>query len=243
MRYFIHALVIMIFSAGTAIAVENQCVVCHSRISESSADHPSHSMAEWQKSVHAQHQVSCDACHGGNPREARKEAAHVGILGSTDPQSRVYFEKISETCGACHANELEGFRSSVHFKALQTSGRGPNCVTCHGSMATRVMSPRDMDAVCTLCHRRPTKAYAGLISLQNASNLLDETQKKIAAAKTAGIDVTAQSAALLEARKSYQESLKTWHTFDTEKVLSLTQGLNQRLHNTVHEIELKKGKK
>jgi len=44
---------------------------------------------QWSESLHALRGVTCDICHGGNPKEATKEKAHIGKLNNTDPESPV----------------------------------------------------------------------------------------------------------------------------------------------------------
>lgn len=205
--------------------------------------HPAHSFAEWQKSIHAKRGLSCNVCHGGNTQTDEKAAAHQGIVHSSDPSSRIYFDKIPETCGSCHTKELKGFKESVHYKELESTGRGPNCVTCHGSMATRLMTPREMESICTLCHRRPTQAYAALLTLQSSQKLLTQLEEQLKQMQGQPADVAGQIADLDKARQSYRDALVTWHTFDMSKVSAQARTINQTIRNAMHELELKKVKK
>lgn len=223
-----------------AWSAENNCAKCHEQTAAPESAGPAHSFAEWQKSIHAKRGISCDACHGGDALAKDKAAAHQGIAQSSDPSSRIYFDKIPETCGACHAKELKGFKVSVHYKELESSGRGPNCVTCHGSMATRLMTPREMESICTLCHRRPTQAYAALLTLQSSQKLLGQVEERVKAMQSQKIDVAGQTADLDRARQSYRDALVTWHSFDMTKVSEQAQSINQSLRNAMHELELKK---
>jgi hypothetical protein len=128
----------------------DQCVQCHGRLPEASS--AGHGFSAWRGSRHGAAGVGCEACHGGDPAASDRAAAHRGIRRSTDRASPVYFTHIPETCGRCHAAELGYFRSSVHFARLQSDGRGPNCVTCHGSMATSVLAPERALRTCSACH-------------------------------------------------------------------------------------------
>ena len=227
------------FFVRQVYASENQCVVCHQKVSGKETSGPVHTFAEWQKSVHAKSGVACDACHGGDPAAKDKTRAHALVARSTMVGSRIYFDKIPETCGACHAKEFSGFKSSAHYKALQNSGRGPNCVTCHGSMAARVMTPRDMETLCSVCHRHPTQAYAALLALQNSRKSLDQLDQRIAHAKKENIDVAGQAEEFKKVQESYKEALQLWHTFDMGKVLAQAQNNNHRVRTALHELDLK----
>jgi hypothetical protein len=236
-------LLIGIFISDRAQCIENQCIRCHSKIEKSDVFHPAHSFGEWQESVHSKKGASCGACHGGNPSARDAAAAHKGIERSSDPGSRIYFNRIPVTCGTCHVRELESFKRSSHYKELQRSGKGPNCVTCHGSMATRILSPMDMESVCNLCHIRPTKAYAALISLQTTQKLMEQLRKKIQDSRSNQTDVSAQSSDLKKAEQMYKDALFAWHSFDMENVLPAVQGLNREIRNSLHELDLKEKSK
>src|SRR5512135_3755797 len=128
----------------------NSCVDCHSQLQVSSfVGVKSHS---WKGSVHEKHGVTCDKCHGGNPRALGQNEAHTGVFGSGDTHSMVYFKNIPTTCGKCHGAELYKFTQSLHYKRLESEGKGPECVTCHGSMATGILTPDTITAVCERCH-------------------------------------------------------------------------------------------
>lgn len=72
---------------------------------------------------------------------------------------------LPETCGRCHAdekkmakygiptNQLENYRSSVHWAAL-TNGdlSAPNCASCHGNHGAKPPEVGSVSAVCGTCH-------------------------------------------------------------------------------------------
>lgn len=240
-RYFLTSLFLaLIFFPFLVLSSENNCVNCHREVVQQDTAQPAHSFAEWEKSVHAKNGVTCDVCHGGDPSAKDKAAAHKNVARSSDQESRIYFNKLPDTCGACHAQELKGFKESAHYKELESSGKGPNCVTCHGSMATRVMTPREMESICTICHRRPTYAYAALLTLQSSQKLLDQLRSQLKLSQEQHLDVSGQSADLDRAKQTYRQTLQLWHMFDMSKVMTESQNLNQLIRNDLHEIELKK---
>src|ERR1019366_2504565 len=172
-----------------------------------------HDFADWSQSVHAKAGISCEACHGGNPLAKDAAEAHKGLKPSTDPMSPVYFTHIPATCGTCHAAEFKAFQKSAHFKELESSGRGPNCVSCHGSMANRILAPRDLELTCNLCHRKPTQASATMMAMGNAGTSLDRLKKMLDEARARHVDIASQEKAYTEAMALYHRALADWHTF------------------------------
>ncbi len=199
----------------------NSCVRCHSQLPGSSfVGAKSHG---WTGSIHQKRGVTCDKCHGGNPVAAEQKAAHAGVLGSADPQSTVYYKNIPSTCGKCHGAEFYKFTQSRHYKILESAGRGPECVTCHGSMVTSVLTPDTVAAVCGQCHNErmgtfpyvPQKAKAVLLLLTESSALLDAETKLYHPAEG-----TEHARALHDARSSLHAARLDWHKFDLDTIIA-----------------------
>jgi hypothetical protein len=199
----------------------NSCVYCHSRIPGSSfVGAKSHS---WSGSIHQKHGVTCDKCHGGDPLAAEQKDAHTGVLGSSNPQSTVYYKNIPSTCGKCHGAEFYKFTQSRHYRILESAGKGPECVTCHGSMVTSVLTPDTVVAVCVQCHNErmgifpyvPHKAKAVLLLLMESSALLDAEAKL-----SRPVEGTEQARALRDARSSLHSARLNWHKFDLDTIVA-----------------------
>jgi len=195
----------------------NTCVDCHSRIPGSSfVGVKSH---DWRGSVHQQHGVTCDKCHGGDPLSSDQKKAHAGVLGSVNPESTVYYKNIPSTCGKCHSAEVYKFTQSFHYKKLESTGGGPDCVTCHGSMVTTVLTPDTIASVCERCHNDrmgifpyvPQKAKAVLLLLRESGSLLDAENRMHQPA--AG---SADAGYLGSARSSLRSARLEWHRFDLD---------------------------
>jgi hypothetical protein len=112
----------------------------------------------------------CISCHGVH-----------GIRPAKDPQSRVYPQRVPETCGACHANpktmagftqpdgsslpttQLAEYKASVHGQALL--GRGdlgaPACNDCHGNHAASPPGVASVSHSCSLCHSANASLFDG----------------------------------------------------------------------------------
>jgi hypothetical protein len=196
----------------------SQCVVCHGRLPEATG--AGHGFAAWRSSRHAAAGVSCEACHGGNPEARDAQAAHQGVSRSSERASRVYFARIPDTCGRCHAAEAAYFRSSIHYARLESDGRGPNCVTCHGSMATSVLTPEHLLGTCSACHAPNGVAPVGkareaaqVLALVRAENLLYDVVSSVAASGRSASGAARARMLLGDARRHLSAAAEVWHSF------------------------------
>ncbi len=212
------ALGAMPLAARAQAPAANQCVACHSRQAETSG--AGHGFAAWRASPHAAAGVTCDACHGGNPVAADTAAAHRGVRASSEQASPVFFARIPNTCGRCHAAELAYFRTSLHYARLETDGRGPNCVTCHGSMATSVLTPERLLGTCSACHvaggvASPDKAReaARVLALVRAENILFDIVSTSAAAQRGSRGSSRAAILLGDAQRHLAAAAEVWHSF------------------------------
>ena len=215
-RAAVLALVLLGVSGGAATAQNRaggQCVACHARLPEATG--VGHGFTAWRGSKHAAAGVGCEACHGGNAAATDKVAAHRGVVRSTDTASAVYFRRIPDTCGRCHASEAGYFRSSVHFARLRSDGHGPNCVTCHGAMATSVLSPERVLGTCSACHSAAGVAPVGksreaaqVLGLVRATNILYDVVSASAGARGG------RARTLLDdADRRLAAAAEVWHSF------------------------------
>ncbi|MBI4348517.1 MAG: hypothetical protein HY553_16880 [Elusimicrobia bacterium] len=230
------ALILGIWQGGLAQAASS-CVTCHE--SAGAVSYLEHNFEDWKRSPHAGAGVGCEACHGGQPAQLDKAGAHAGMLRSTDRLSLVYFTRVPETCGACHAAERDAFGKSRHGGELKRTGRGPNCVTCHGSMANHILAPRELEQACTLCHRRPTNAAATLLSLGTSGKALKGLEAALERTRGSGIDARAQEEAYAKAKALQYDALVEWHTFRMDAVLKASQAAAKQANTAARELELK----
>jgi cytochrome c1 len=157
------------------------CARCHSdpaMMHEFNPSLPTDQLAKFKDSPHGQTLLvkhddrapSCVSCHGVH-----------GIRPAKDPQSKVYAQRVPETCGACHANhtimagftradgsplptnQLAEYRDSVHGRALL--GRGdlgaPACNDCHGNHAAIPPGVATVSRSCSLCHSANASLFDG----------------------------------------------------------------------------------
>lgn len=235
---------VLIFSTPvnsvTGEKMKNSCVDCHSQLAGNSfVGAKSHA---WKGSIHQKHGVMCEKCHSGNPRVSDEKEAHAGVLGSSNAQSPVYYKNIPSTCGKCHGAEFYKFTQSFHYKRLESAGKGPDCVTCHGSMVTTVLAPDTIEAVCERCHNErigifpyiPKKAKAVLLLLRESNALLDAEKRLHHPARG-----SEKARALRDAEAALYSAKLDWHRFDLDTITNHLQGL----YNTLRKLSTENPRK
>jgi len=98
--------------------------------------------------------ATCIDCHSVHDIRAVKN-----VLSPVHPL------RLPDTCGRCHAdaqkmakygiptNQLEHYRSSVHWAALKKGDlSAPNCASCHGNHGAKPPDVGSVSAVCGSCH-------------------------------------------------------------------------------------------
>ncbi|RJP73675.1 MAG: hypothetical protein C4524_14255 [Candidatus Zixiibacteriota bacterium] len=130
------------------------CLSCH-------ADQEVHAgsgviVKAYQKSVHGRMMqegqtsvAECVDCHGSHH-----------ILPADDPDSPVHKPQIPHTCGQCHAQVVEDYRTSIHGQELAKGVTdSPVCTDCHGEhtieapdMASSRVAPANVPETCGKCH-------------------------------------------------------------------------------------------
>jgi hypothetical protein len=212
-----------------APGARNPCVTCHEGLPAPAA--AAHSFADWRASAHAG-AVTCDRCHDGDTTATDQQAAHRYVYPSKDRRSKVYARQVPATCGTCHQQELGYFMESQHYAVLQTSERGPSCVTCHGSMAIHILAPEELDAACSPCHAAAAGAAPELLpTARRLLGLVRQTDSLVGAVQSRleqAADQRRRDAATRQlrlAQDAMQRSRQGWHAFNLAMMDSaLTQG-------------------
>ncbi len=210
-------------SAGEKKGAEvNQCVNCHKNINDGSIVQREYH--DWENGKHAKSGVFCNDCHGGFPDMTDKKYAHGGVRPAIDNQSKIHFQHIPATCGRCHRPEEEAFIGSRHFRLLSTSGKGPNCVTCHTSKEGSILRSENVRERCVECHSKgsgfkaekalwvPAKAQEVLTQFEKASLSLGwlEDYEKLLEKQHASKELKKEVAAL---KDRFQGIRISWHKF------------------------------
>jgi predicted CXXCH cytochrome family protein len=117
--------------------------------------------------VHADRDIRCHDCHGGNPQAIETEPAHRGLL--FDAGNKV---AVARHCSSCHSDpdqmrqyglpigEMAEFRASRHGQVLfQGNTDAPTCTDCHDAHiilrrtdARSSVHPANVPATCARCH-------------------------------------------------------------------------------------------
>ena len=157
------------------------CARCHSDpaiMHEFNPALPTDQLAKFKDSPHGHELLdlhddrapTCVSCHGVH-----------GIRPAKDPQSKVFAQRVPDTCGACHANakimagftlangsplptnQLAEFRDSVHGRALLQRGDlgAPACNDCHGNHGPAPPGVASVSRSCSLCHSANASLFDG----------------------------------------------------------------------------------
>ena len=103
------------------------CVACHEQEED---EEIANAVPEWRKSVHFAAEVTCDGCHGGNPRAEDEDDAHAEIAGWVGTPG---WKELPTFCGACHESIAHAFADGNLGAGFQGGGIPPTCVDCHMS--------------------------------------------------------------------------------------------------------------
>jgi len=199
---------------------QNVCIECHD--SDLVKDEYKAIPGEWRKSWHYQNNVSCQDCHGGDPKDAaRAMLPESGFIGVPKPK------EVPQFCGKCHLGIKESYLESGHGKALMSTGKGPNCLVCHGSghkiqkANVEIINPK----LCSVCHTydRAKTIKASLILTEQKINEIDANLKTL----KAGLISTQEEEKVLFQTQAEFRTL--FHTVDVKLVQDRTAEFTKKL--------------
>jgi ubiquinol-cytochrome c reductase cytochrome b subunit len=120
------ALVVLTAVGARADEAPSECVACHEADED---EFVSACVPEWRASVHARAEVSCDGCHGGDPRASDEEDAHDEAAGWIGTPA---WRELPAFCGACHEAVADGYAAGAFGPDRFAGGAfPPSCATCH----------------------------------------------------------------------------------------------------------------
>ncbi|MGA1868054.1 MAG: hypothetical protein ACMUJM_05840 [bacterium] len=173
-KFLIYSIIIPLvigLSASHAIGARKKkasdkikCIICHTQLGKDLAK----KVEQWQSSVHGQNNVTCPACHGGDPTSFNKpKTEESGYVGAPNRN------ELPEFCAKCHSSaswmrqynkrtdQLSLYRTSAHGKRLfeKNDEAVAVCTDCHGQhdiypVADKASSANHMKIAetCAGCH-------------------------------------------------------------------------------------------
>jgi len=222
------AIILLLFPLGAA--GENGCVQCHASLTSPALRQ---SYQDWKASVHSRSGITCEFCHQGDPDTRSKNEAHRPIYDSLNPKSAVYYTNIPSLCGGCHQGEYDAFTTSRHYRDFMTMGVGPNCVTCHDAMSTKIIKAEQIEIFCTVCHNAKAKllpdvtshARAVMQQLEATARDLSQAEASLGRAENRGMAEARAKGFLSLAEKEFSACKQDWHAFKLNRVATRLQGV------------------
>jgi len=194
-----------------AICGADTCTTCHALIPQD----PSweHTFTDWQESLHAQVEVDCVSCHGGDGGAAAGEAHHgmTPVGGANTAETRLLAAKV---CGSCHIDKYRAFARSTHYRRLVDGKVAAYCHTCHTSVGSRVLTPQTIAATCRGCHPATGDSTVAARAQRVLSCL---TRMRLAVTfRAPEAHLTANQWQTLH--RSATDAMAQWHAFDLDAV-------------------------
>ena len=161
-------------AAAQAPTVSNQCVACHSTLSDQRLSTPAKLFSG--QDVHRDRGFECVDCHGGNPTTGAKTQAHdfAGKSSAMAFRGKPAGQAVIATCARCHSDaelmrtyapkqridQATEYATSVHGKQLAAGDtKVATCASCHGAHGVRLVNdakspvfPTNVAATCAACH-------------------------------------------------------------------------------------------
>ena len=210
--------------AASAEQPETVCIQCHGALPDRLGG-PVHI---WRKSIHSQNGISCNSCHGGDPKDSpnamSKERGFLGVPVDKD---------IPAFCGRCHPGVLKDYLASAHGKALGQGG--PTCVTCHGSHQV-VQASLELinEKTCTQCHSFD-RARIIRDAMQQTEASISGIDRRITKYQAEGADVERLAKGLFSVRNSFHS---LFHEVNVERVTRESARINAELAKIDRDLKV-----
>ncbi len=206
---------------------ENLCVSCHS--SDRMKPEFKAIVDAWQASWHARNKISCENCHGGDPKDAALSMSRQRGFAGTPRHNDV-----PDFCGKCHIGILSNFLESGHGKALKASRKAPNCVTCHGSHSIQKAGIDIInEQLCTKCHSYE-RARIMKQALFLTEKKIAQLEDKLAELKREGVFAGAEERSLFSTQAEFRT---LFHTVDVNLVNGRTDEFTVKLGQIDKDIQ------
>jgi hypothetical protein len=194
---------------------ETVCIQCHSTL----PDKLGAPVPLWRKSIHAENGISCNSCHGGDPKNAADAMNRArGFLGAPKETD------IPAFCGRCHPGVMKDYLASAHGRALGKGG--PTCVTCHGNHQV-VKASLDLinEKSCTRCHSFE-RAKTIRAAMQQTESEIIGIERRISGFQAVGVDMDRLGKSLFAVRNRFHT---LFHDVNVERVKQESTQINAEL--------------
>lgn len=208
--------------AAAPAQAETVCIQCHGALPGNMGA----PVAQWRKSIHAANGISCNGCHGGDPKNAAVAMSPMrGFLGVPKEQ------EIPAFCGRCHPGVLKDYLASAHGQALGSGG--PTCVTCHGNHEV-LKATLDIinEKSCSQCHSYE-RAKAIKEAMQQTEGFIVDIDRRITGYQALGVDTDRLGKTLFSVRNRFHT---LFHDVDVERVKSESTQINAELKKLDQEL-------
>jgi hypothetical protein len=101
---------------------------------------------EWEDSIHALHEVSCDGCHGGDPHEPDQDLSMSEEAGFLENPS---WMEMGEFCGVCHEGIAASYARGTFGQAMDEGVLVASCDVCHMSDGHRTLASQPEELLAT----------------------------------------------------------------------------------------------
>ena len=224
--FFLAALAMLLqpTPAASAEQPETVCIQCHGSLSGKLGE----PVALWRKSIHAENGISCNSCHGGDPKNAADAMNRMrGFLGAPDEAG------IPAFCGRCHPGGLKDYLASAHGRAL---GRGgPTCATCHGD---HLILKASLDLIneksCSRCHSFERAKTIRDAMLQTEGHVIG-IERRIESFRAMGVDTDRMAKEIFAARNRFHS---LFHEVNVERVKNESTQINAELGKLDRDLKV-----
>jgi len=191
------------------------CIQCHSTLPGKFGE----PVKLWKDSIHAENGIACNACHGGDAKDAANAMSPArGFLGAPGETA------IPAFCGRCHVGVMRDYLASAHGKALGKGG--PTCVTCHSNHhVVKATLELINEKSCSRCHSFE-RARLIRAAMQETDGMIAAIDTRIAAYKGEGTDTESMEKRLFAVRNRFHA---LFHSVDVELVKKESAGIQEDL--------------
>lgn len=210
--------------AASAPQPETVCIQCHAAL----PGKPGVPVNLWRESIHAANGISCNSCHGGDPKHAADAMNPMrGFLGVPEEPG------IPAFCGRCHPGVLKDYLASAHGVALGSGG--PTCVTCHGSHQI-VKASLDLinEKTCTQCHGFE-RAKIIKDAMQQTESYIIGIEGRIGGFRSVGVDTERLGKSLFAVRNRFHT---LFHDVDVARVKAESTQINAELAKLDNDLKV-----